>query len=81
MKSKSSEDEGKVVVTLPAEGSAYSDPTFVNEVTEGLLLPTDQRRLSEIGPVKTVEWSLAHAYQVCLLRSQHSIHVLINSKC
>ena len=68
-KSQSSEDKGKVVVTLPTEGFAYSDPSFVKEVTEGLLLPTDRRRLNEIGHVKTVEWSLAHAYQVCCLRS------------
>ena len=61
-KSWSSEDEGKVVVTLPTEGSAYLDPSFVKEVTEGLLLHADRRRLNEIGPVKTVEWSLAHTY-------------------
>ena len=61
-KSRSSEDEGKVVVTLPTEGSAYSDPSFVKEVTEGILLPADRKRLNEIGPVKIAEWSLAHAY-------------------
>ena len=66
-KSRLSEVKGKVMVTLPAEGSAYSDPSFVKEVTEGLLLPADRRRLNEIGPVKTAEWSLAHAYQVCHL--------------
>ena len=64
-KSRSSEDEGKIMVTLPAEGSAYSDPSFVKEVTEGLLLSADQKRLNEIGSVKTAKWSLAHAYQVC----------------
>ena len=67
VKSRSSEEEGKVVMTLPAKGSAYSDPSFVKEVTEGLLLPADQMRLNEIGPVKTTEWSLSHAYQVCRL--------------
>ena len=51
-KTRSSEDEGKIVVTLPTEGS----PLFVNEVTEGLLLLAERRRLNEIGPVKTVEW-------------------------
>ena len=66
-KSKSSEAEGKVLVGFPAEGSAYSDPSFVNEVTESMLLPADRKRLTEIGPVKTTEWSLAHAYQVCRL--------------
>ena len=67
-KSLSSEDEGKIMVNFPAEGSAYSDPSFVNEVTDGLLLLADQRRLNEIGPMKTTKWSLAHAYQVCRLR-------------
>ena len=66
-KTKSSKDESKILVGFPAEGSTYSDPSFVNEVTEGMLLPADRRRLTEIGPVKTTEWSLAHAYQVCRL--------------
>ena len=39
-KTRSSEDEGKIVVAFPVEGSAYLDPSFVNEVTEGMLLPT-----------------------------------------
>ena len=64
---RSSKDEGKLLVAFPAEGSAYSDPLFVNEVTDCMLLPADRRRLNEIGPVKTTEWSLAHAYQVCRL--------------
>ena len=55
VKTKSSEEEGKILVGFPAEGSAYSDPSFVNEVTEGMLLPVDRRRLTEIGPVKTTE--------------------------
>ncbi|KAL5573252.1 hypothetical protein UlMin_022849 [Ulmus minor] len=67
-KTKSSKSEGKVLVGFPAEGSAYSDPSFVNEVTEGMLLPADRKRLTEIGPLKTTEWSLTHAYQVCCLR-------------
>ena len=67
-KTKSSEADGKVLVSFPTEGSAYSDPSFVNEVTEGMLLPADRKRLTEIGTVKTAEWSLAHAYQVCRLR-------------
>ena len=54
-KSRSSEDEGNVVVTLPVKGSAYSDPSFVKDVTEGLLLPDDRKRLNEIGPIKTAE--------------------------
>ena len=45
------------VVTLPTKGSAYSDPSFMNAVTEGLLLPADLKRLNEIRPVKSSEWS------------------------
>ena len=67
VKIRLTEDEGKIVVNFPAEGSTYSDPSFVNEVTEGMRLPADWRRLNEIGPVKTTEWSHAHAYQVCRL--------------
>ena len=67
VKSRSFEDEGNILVTLPTEGSAYSDPSFVKEVTVGLLLPADWKRLNEIRPVKNVEWNLAHAYQVCHL--------------
>ncbi|KAL5544751.1 hypothetical protein UlMin_008535 [Ulmus minor] len=52
-KTKSSKDEGKLLVAFPAEGFAYSDPSFVNEVTDCMLLPRDRRRLNEIGPVKT----------------------------
>ena len=79
VKSRSSEDEGNIVVTLPVEGSVYSDHSFVKEVTDGLLLPADRRRLNEIGPVKTAEWSLAHAYQVCRLRSHFCcVYVLVN---
>ena len=54
-------------MALPIDGSAYSDPSFVKELTEGLLLLADRKRLNEIRPVKSVEWSMAHAYQVrCL---------------
>ena len=67
-KTRSSEDEGKIVVGFPAEGSTYSDVSFINEVTKGMLLPADRRRLNEIGPVKTTKWSLTQAYQVCRLR-------------
>ena len=64
VKSQSSEDEGKVVVTLPTKASEYSNPSFVKDVTEGLLMPADRKMLNEIGPVKTTERSLAHAYQL-----------------
>ncbi|KAL5583527.1 hypothetical protein UlMin_015969 [Ulmus minor] len=62
-KSKSSEGEGTLTVSLPADGSAYSDPSFVRELSETLLLPTDRKRLVDIGPVQSVEWSMAHLYQ------------------
>ena len=48
-KSQSSKDEGKVVVTIPVEGSAYSDPSFVKEVTEGLLLLADREGSMKLG--------------------------------
>ena len=63
-KSWLSEDKRKVVVTLPTKGFAYSNPSFVKDVTQGFLLAADRKRLNEIRPIKTVEWSLAHAYQV-----------------
>ena len=49
VKSWSSEDERKVVVTLPAKGSTYSDPSFVKNVTEGLLLPIDWKGSMKLG--------------------------------
>ena len=54
-KPRLSEDEANMVVTLPAKGSVYSDPSFMKDVTEGLFLPADQKRLNEIGPVKIAE--------------------------
>ena len=50
-KSKSSEGEGTLTVSLPADGSTYSDPSFVRELSETLLLPADRKRLVDIGPV------------------------------
>ena len=50
-RSKSSESEGTLTVTLPADGSAYSDPPFVKDVSELLLLPADLKRLNDIGPM------------------------------
>ena len=63
-RSKLSKDEGALTVTLPAEGSAYSDPSFVKEVTEAFRLLADHKRLNEIGPVQSTEWSLAYTYQL-----------------
>ena len=56
-----------MVVPMPSDGSIYSDPSFVKDATEALLLPTNRKRLAEIGPVQSAEWSLAHAYQVRIL--------------
>ena len=72
VKSKSAEGEGNLTISLPADGSAYSDPSFVKELSETLLLPADCKRLVDIRPVQSVEWSMAHIYQVacpvyCLL--------------
>ena len=63
-KSKSSEGEGTLTISLPADGSAYSDPSFVKELSETLLLLADRKRLVDIRPVQSVEWSMAHIYQV-----------------
>ena len=38
---KSSEGEGALTMTLSTEGSAYSDPSFVRDVTDALILPAD----------------------------------------
>ena len=62
--SKFSEGEGTLTVTFPAEGSTYFDPSFVKDVTDALLLPADHKKLNEIRPVQSAEWSLAHCYQV-----------------
>ena len=64
VKSKSSKGEGTLTISLPVDESAYSDPLFVKELSETLLLPADRKRLVDIGPVQSVEWSMAHSYQV-----------------
>ena len=61
-KGKSSEGGDSVVVLMPSDGSAYSDPSFVKEATEALLLSVDRKRLAKIGSVQSVELSCAHAY-------------------
>ena len=50
-KSKSHEGEETMIVSLLVDGSAYSDPSFMKDVTEALLLSSDRKRLNEIGPV------------------------------
>ena len=45
VKSKSSEGEGTLTISLPADGSAYSDPSFVKELSKTLILPADCKRL------------------------------------
>ena len=54
-KSKSSEGKGTLTVSLPAARSAYSDPSFVIELSKTLLLPVDCKRLADIGLVQSVE--------------------------
>ena len=73
-RSKSSEGEGTLTVSLPADSSAYSDPSFIKELSETLLLPADRKRLVDIGPVQSVEWSMAHIYQVAC----HVNYLLLN---
>ncbi|KAL5563464.1 hypothetical protein UlMin_033211 [Ulmus minor] len=65
-KGKSTEGGDSVVVPMPSGGSVYSDPSFVKDATEALLMPADRKRLSEIGPVQAAEWSCAHAYQALM---------------
>ncbi|KAL5573741.1 hypothetical protein UlMin_023338 [Ulmus minor] len=65
-KGKSTEGGDSVVLPMPSDGSVYSDPSFVKDATEALLLPADRKRLSEIGPVQAAEWSCAHAYQALM---------------
>ena len=48
-KGKSLEGGDTVVVPMPSEGSAYSDPSFVKDAIEALLLPANRKRLAEIG--------------------------------
>ena len=68
-KGKSSEGGDSVVVPMPSDGFAYSDPSFVKDTTEALLLPADRKRLTEIGPVQSTKWSCAYAYQVRMCMS------------
>ena len=63
-KSKSFEGEGTLTVSLLVAGSAYSDPSFVKELFETLIMPADRKRLADIGPIQSVEWSMAYIYQV-----------------
>ena len=54
-KGKSLEGGDTVVVPKPSDGSAYSDPSFVKDATEALLLPADRKRLAEINLVQSAE--------------------------
>ena len=67
VRSKSFEGEGTLTVTIPADGFAYFDLSFFKDMSESLLLPTNRKRLNDIGPVQSAEWSLAHAYKVSYL--------------
>ena len=40
-KGKSSKGGDSVVVPMPSDGSVYSDPSFIKDTTEALLLPAD----------------------------------------
>ena len=75
-KNKSFESERALTVTLPAEGFAYSDPSFVKDLSEALLLSADCKRLADIGPVQSVELSMAHIYQVSRCKICSLIFVL-----
>ena len=51
-------------MNISLDGSMYSNPLFVKGVAESLLLPTDRKRLAEIRPVQTTEWSMVHVFQI-----------------
>ena len=63
-RSKLYESKGMLIVTLPADGSVYSDISFVKDVAELLLLLANCKRLNDIRLVQLAEWSLTHLYQV-----------------
>ena len=48
---KPDEFEGVMFVTLPLDGSMYSNPSFIKGVANDLLLLTDRRRFADIGQV------------------------------
>lgn len=52
---KSSKGEGPLTVTFLAEGFTYSDPSFVKDMTDALILQADHKRLNEIGLVQSAE--------------------------
>ena len=58
------EIEGFVNASLLLDGSTYSNPSFVKGVADSFLLLADCKRFTDIGPIQTAEWSLAHIYQV-----------------
>ena len=63
-RSKSTESEGMLIMSFPVDGPAYLNLSFVKDENEALLLLPDRKRLTKIGPVQSVECSLAHLYQV-----------------
>ena len=63
-RSRSSKIEGIMNVPLPVDGSTYSDPSFIIEVADTLLLLANCKKLTDIGLVQSAEWSMAHIYQV-----------------
>ena len=66
-RSNSSESARTLTITLHADGFTYSNPSFVKDMSELLLLSADRKRLNDIGLVQSPEWSLAHAYQIGFL--------------
>ena len=55
IRSKLTESEGMLVVSLPDDGFAYSDPSFMKEVSTTLLLPANHKRLTDIRPIQSAE--------------------------
>lgn len=63
-KTRSSEAEGFVTMSLLSDKSTYSNPSSMKGVADSLLLPSDCKRFVDIGPIQTAEWSMAHIYHV-----------------
>ena len=52
---KPDEFENVIIVSLPLDGSSYSDPLFIKGIADDLLLPADSIRFADLGPVQTTE--------------------------
>ena len=47
-----------MTLALPSNVSAYSEPSFLQTVTDSLLLPVDCKRLGDMGPCRRLSRAL-----------------------